>query len=80
MLVVGAATGARGAEEVWRTFAPLAPAACVLTKVDIAPGAAPLAVLWRSGVPVSHVSAGRRIPDDLEAATPARLARALLAA
>jgi|SRR5581483_1393002 len=79
-LVVSAATGSVAAAEACRAFAALAPDACVLTKLDTAPGGPMLAHLWRGGIPVSHVAAGRRIPDDLEAATPARLARCLLAA
>ena len=79
-LVVSAATGALAAAHTWRAFAALAPDACVLTKADTAPGGPIVAQLWRERVPVSHVAAGRRIPDDLEAATPHRLARCLLAA
>src|SRR5438445_3149042 len=79
-LVVSAATGALAAANTWRAFAALAPDACVLTKADTAPGGPIVAQLWRERVPVSHVAAGRRIPDDLEAATPQRLARCLLAA
>ena len=77
---MSAATGALAAANTWRAFAALAPDACVLTKADTAPGGPIVAQLWRERVPVSHVAAGRRIPDDLEAATPHRLARCLLAA
>jgi flagellar biosynthesis protein FlhF len=77
-LVASAATGASGAARAWEAFAPLAPAACVLTKLDLAPGGATLGQSWCRRVPVTHVAAGRRIPDDLERATPARLARCLL--
>src|SRR5213080_2780096 len=79
-LVVSAATGALAAANTWRAFAALAPDACVLTKADTAPGGPIVAQLWRERVPVSHVAAGRRIPDDLEAATPKHLVRCLLAA
>src|SRR5438552_445884 len=65
-LVASGAAGSSAAARTWRTFAPLEPEA--------------LGLLWRRGVPVSHVAAGRRIPDDLEPATPDRLARCLLAA
>jgi flagellar biosynthesis GTPase FlhF len=51
----------------------------VLTKLDL-PGGPVLGLCWRRGLPVSHLAAGRRIPDELEPATPARLARCLLAA
>jgi flagellar biosynthesis protein FlhF len=80
LVVTSAATAGRAAAETWDAYAPLRPAACVLTKCDLAPGGPVLGVLWRRGVPVIHVAAGRRIPDDLEPATPDRLARCLLAA
>jgi flagellar biosynthesis protein FlhF len=79
-LVVSAAAGSAAAGRAWETFAPLAPDGCVLTKLDLGPAGPALGVSWRRGVPVSHLAAGRRIPDDLEPATPARLARCLLAA
>jgi flagellar biosynthesis protein FlhF len=79
-LVASATAGPAAARGVWDAFAPLGPDACVLTKLDAAPVAAMLGVVWRGGVPVTHVAAGRRIPFDLEPATADRLARALLAA
>jgi flagellar biosynthesis protein FlhF len=79
-LVVSAATGSWGAERAWDAFGALRPDGCVLTKLDVAPGGPMLGLLWRRGVPVSHLAAGRRIPDDLETATPDRLARCMLAA
>ena len=63
-----------------QAFAPLRPDACMLTKLDLAPGGPMLGALWRQGLPVSHLAAGRRIPHDLEPATAERLARCLLAA
>ena len=80
MLVLSAAAGSWAAHQTWQTLAPLRPEACVLTKLDLAPGGPVLGLCWRRGLPVSHLAAGRRIPDDLELATPARLARCLLAA
>ncbi len=79
-LVASAASGSWAASQTWRAFAPLAPDACVLTKLDVGPGGPMLGVCWRRGLTVSHLAAGRRIPDDLEEATPDRLARCLLAA
>jgi flagellar biosynthesis protein FlhF len=79
-LVVSAASGSIAAAETWEAFAPLAPATCVLTKTDLAPGGAVLGLLWRRGVPVSHLATGRRIPGDLEEATPERLVRCLVRA
>jgi flagellar biosynthesis protein FlhF len=79
-LVASAATGAFAARQLLEAFAPLAPDACVLTKCDVAPGGPLLGLCWRRGMPVTHVAAGRRIPDDLEPATPDRLVRCLIAA
>lgn len=79
-LVASAASGSWAASQTWRAFAPLAPDGCVLTKLDVAPGGPMVGLCWRQGLTVSHLAAGRRIPDDLEPATPERLARCLLAA
>ena len=79
-LVASAATGSWAARETWQAFTPVAPDACVLTKLDLAPGAPMLGVCWRRGIPITHISAGRRIPADLEPATTERLAKSLLAA
>jgi len=79
-LVVSAAHGRQASALAWQTYAAFHPDACVLTKLDVAPGGPMVGVCWRRGVPVTHVATGRRIPDDLERATPERLARCLLAA
>jgi flagellar biosynthesis protein FlhF len=79
-LVVSAAHGMRASSEAWEAFAALGPDSCVLTKLDVAPAGPMVGICWRRGVPVTHVATGRRIPDDLERATPDRLARCLLAA
>src|SRR5262245_30803894 len=79
-LAASATHGRWAAERTWDTFERLAPASCVLTKVDLAPGGPLLGLCWRAQVPVSHVATGRRVLDDLEPATPDRLARCLLAA
>ncbi|HLK11901.1 MAG TPA: hypothetical protein VKW76_11010 [Candidatus Binatia bacterium] len=79
-LVASATTSAAAAAEVCRAFAAVAPDACVLTKVDAGCAGPVLGLLWRQGLPVSHLATGRRILDDLEPATPERLARCVLAA
>ena len=80
LLVVSATSGAAAAAAAWEALAPVAPTGCVLSKADAAPGAPWLSVLWHRRVPVGHLAAGRRIPGDLADATPALLARRLLAA
>jgi flagellar biosynthesis protein FlhF len=79
-LVASATASGAAMAQLDAAFAPLAPDACVLTKLDAAAGAAALSVAWRRGLAVTHLGTGRRIPDDLEPATPERLARCLLAA
>jgi flagellar biosynthesis protein FlhF len=79
-LVASAASGPAAAERLCAAFAPLVPEACVLTKLDLAPAGPVLGQLWRHRIAVSHLGAGPRVGDDLEAATPARLARELVAA
>lgn len=79
-LVASATHGAFAVASAWRTFADLGPQRGILTKCDAAPGGPLLAQLWQARVPVAHVTTGRRIPDDIEAATPRRLAECLLAA
>ena len=79
-VVASAAYGAVAVTRIWDTFAALSPSGGIMTKRDLAPGAPLLAQLWRVAVPVSHFTTGRRIPDDIEPATPVRLAESLLAA
>ena len=79
-LVASATHGAFAVASAWRTFADLGPQRGILTKCDAAPGGPLLAQLWQARVPVAHVTTGRRIPDDIEPATPRRLAECLLAA
>jgi flagellar biosynthesis protein FlhF len=74
-LVASATSAPAAAARVCRTFAALAPDACVLTKVDAGSVAPLLELLGRERLPVTHLATGRRIPDDLEAATPERLVR-----
>ena len=79
-LVASAATSRQAAERSCQSFALLRPVSCALTKVDAVDTAPIVSVLWRQGLPVAYLGTGRRIPDDLEVATPARLARCLLPA
>ncbi len=58
-----------------RGFAAVRPRSLIITKVDQALGHAGLYDAARSsGLPLMYLTTGRRIPDDLEAATPARVA------
>jgi flagellar biosynthesis protein FlhF len=68
-LVLAASTQAGALEEVVKRFAPANPCSCVLTKVDEAASlGGALSVLIRARVPVSYVSEGQRVPEDLRPA------------
>jgi flagellar biosynthesis protein FlhF len=78
-LVVPAATSPAALTRVLEAYAPAAPTRVVLTKLDEADGIAPLIDLLRErDLVVSYLAAGQRVPEDLEAATPARLAARVL--
>jgi flagellar biosynthesis protein FlhF len=68
-LVLAASTQAGALEEVVKRFVPANPACCVLTKIDEAASlGGALSVLIRARVPVSYVSEGQRVPEDLRPA------------
>ncbi|ODS53928.1 MAG: hypothetical protein ABS36_12045 [Acidobacteria bacterium SCN 69-37] len=78
-LVLAADTSAPVARRVFDRYAPLAPARVVITKLDECESVTPLlSVVREQGLPVSYLTTGQRIPDDLWRATPASLAAALL--
>jgi len=68
-LVLAASTQAGALEETIERFRPLQPASCVLTKTDEAASlGGVLSALIRSRLPVSYVSDGQRVPEDLRPA------------
>jgi flagellar biosynthesis protein FlhF len=68
-LVLAASTQAGAIAETIARFAPASPASCVLTKVDEAASlGGALSVLARSQLPISYVSEGQRVPEDLRPA------------
>jgi flagellar biosynthesis protein FlhF len=79
-LVISATTSAAVTRRVWETLRELRPDACIVTKVDEAPAVAALETLWGKEVPLAFFGTGRRIPHDIEAASPARVAAWLTAA
>jgi len=61
-------------ESIVRGFAPVAPAACVLTKVDeTASLGAALSVILRHRLRIAYLSDGQRVPEDLHAAHQRRI-------
>jgi flagellar biosynthesis protein FlhF len=83
-LVLGASTQAGAIEETLKRFAPANPACCVLTKLDEAASlGGALSALIKARLPVSYLSEGQRVPEDLRPAralelvsTAVRLAKA----
>lgn len=68
-LVLSASTQAGAVEEAVRRFAPANPSCCVLTKLDEAASlGGVLSILIRARLPVSYVSEGQRVPEDLRPA------------
>jgi len=68
-LVLAASTQAGAIAEVVARFAAAQPSACVLTKADEAASlGGALSVLMRSRLPISYVSEGQRVPEDLRPA------------
>jgi flagellar biosynthesis protein FlhF len=68
-LVLAASTQAGALEEAVKRFAPTNPSCCILTKIDeaVSLGGA-LSVLIRARLPISYVSEGQRVPEDLRPA------------
>jgi flagellar biosynthesis protein FlhF len=68
-LVLAASTQAGSIEEAVKHFAPANPSCCVLTKIDEAASlGGVLSVLIRARLPVSYMSEGQRVPEDLRPA------------
>jgi flagellar biosynthesis protein FlhF len=59
-------------------FSALGATALLLTKLDEATSLGNLLPLVRGGLPISYLTDGQRVPDDLRPAEAGRLARALL--
>ncbi len=78
-LVVPAGIGAEGFKRMLDAYAVAHPTRVVLTKLDEADGIGALIdVIRQRDLVVSYLTAGQRVPDDLEAATPQRLASRVL--
>ncbi|HEY2591788.1 MAG TPA: flagellar biosynthesis protein FlhF [Steroidobacteraceae bacterium] len=68
-LVVAASTQAGALADTVARFAPVNPTSCVLTKVDEAASlGGALSMLMRTRLPISYVSEGQRVPEDLRPA------------
>jgi flagellar biosynthesis protein FlhF len=78
-LVLSCVAGAAGLAKNAEHFASVGTTALILTKLDEATGLGNLLPLLRtSRLPVSYLTNGQNVPDDIEAAVAARLARRVL--
>lgn len=78
-LVLAADTSVASARRIFDRYARLQPARVVITKLDECESVTPLlGIVREQGLPVSYLTTGQRIPEDLWRATPASLAAALL--
>src|SRR5581483_4295578 len=79
-LVMAADTSLSSARRIFDTYREARPERLVITKMDEADSIAPLVGLIRERqLPLSYITAGQQVPEDLDRATPALLAGAVLA-
>ncbi|MGQ9504666.1 MAG: flagellar biosynthesis protein FlhF [Thermogutta sp.] len=78
-LVLSSVASAKTLLQTLEQFRTVGPTALVLTKLDEAPSfGGLLPILRSSGLPVSYLTNGQNVPDDIEVAQPSRLARLVL--
>jgi flagellar biosynthesis protein FlhF len=78
-LVLSAVATERSLRAAVERFAAVRADRLILTKLDEADGlGGPLAVLGNAGLPVSYLTTGQGVPDDIEPASRPRLARLIL--
>ena len=78
-LVLSSVAGSRTLEQTAERFALVGTTALILTKLDEATGLGNLLPLLRSsGLPLSYLTNGQNVPDDIETAGAQRLARLVL--
>ncbi len=78
-LVMSLTASVRGIQMTAEQFKPVNPTAMVLTKLDEAAGMGSLLSVSRQvALPVSYVTTGQDVPDDIEPANASRLARLVL--
>ncbi len=78
-LVLSAMTGARTLQQTAERFAAVGATALILTKLDEASSLGNLLSLLRfSKLPLSYLTNGQNVPDDIETANAQRLARLIL--
>lgn len=81
-LVLSATSSAAATTRVLQGFAPVQPTATILTKLDETEQTADVlaALIGNSAAPLSYLTTGQQVPDDIETGHPERLVGTLLAA
>jgi len=80
-LVLSAVANVRLLEQTAERFAPVGTTAMILTKLDEAAGLGSLLPLVRESLlPLSYLTNGQNVPDDIEVADPRRMSRIMLQA
>lgn len=78
-LVLSAVANVRLLQQTAERFAPVGTTALILTKLDEAAGLGSLLPLLRQGtLPLSYLTNGQNVPDDIEVADPRRMSRLML--
>lgn len=78
-LVLSSVATTRALQQAAEQFAAVGTTAMILTKLDEATGLGSLLPLMRSSrLPLSYLTNGQNVPDDIEVAEPGRLARLVL--
>jgi flagellar biosynthesis protein FlhF len=78
-LVIAGDTSVKTARRILDAYQDARPDRCVVSKIDEADSLMPLLqLLQERGLPISYLTNGQRVPEDLDRATPAALAAALL--
>jgi len=78
-LVVSLAAGRKQLAQTIDRFRAISPTAVIVTKLDEADGAGAILGLCRdTGLPISYVTLGQDVPDDIEPARPDRVAKLIV--
>ena len=78
-LVLSATSSRDAIQNIIDGFSPVKPTAAILTKLDETTQlAGPLSALSGQTIPISYLTTGQQVPDDIETATTARLTQNLL--
>ncbi|MEX0702482.1 MAG: flagellar biosynthesis protein FlhF [Planctomycetales bacterium] len=78
-LVLSLTSSLKSLQATAEKFAPVGTTSLIFTKLDEAAGMGSALSLCRSlGLPISYITTGQDVPDDIEPANPARIARLVL--